>query len=44
MELELTGISKSYNGGKTYAVSDLSVRYTPGITVCSAKTEQGKAR
>lgn len=43
MELELTGISKSYNGGKTYAVSDLSVRYTPGIYGLLGENGAGKS-
>ena len=31
MELELTGIEKSYNKGRTYAVKDFSVRLTQGV-------------
>lgn len=31
MELALEGIKKSYNKGKTYAVKDFNVRFTPGV-------------
>lgn len=31
MELRLEGIQKSYNKGKTWAVKDFSVRFTPGV-------------
>ncbi|MCX4321211.1 MAG: ATP-binding cassette domain-containing protein, partial [Lachnospiraceae bacterium] len=31
MELVLEGIKKSYNKGKTYAVKDFNVSFTPGV-------------
>ncbi len=31
MELKLEGIKKSYNHGKTYAVSDFTMEFTPGV-------------
>lgn len=31
MELRLEGIQKSYNKGKTWAVKDFNVRFTPGV-------------
>lgn len=31
MELKLSGIEKSYDRGKTYAVRDFSVSFTPGV-------------
>lgn len=43
MELELTGISKSYDHGKTYAVSGLSVCFTPGIYGLLGENGAGRA-
>ena len=31
MELELIGVEKSYNKGKTYAVKNFSVKFTQGV-------------
>lgn len=43
MELELDGISKSYDHGNTYAISDLSVSFTPGIYGLLGENGAGKS-
>lgn len=43
MELELDGINKSYDHGNTYAISDLSVSFTPGIYGLLGENGAGKS-